>query len=383
MPSALRLSLFYAGFFLSGGILLPFWPVWLTSRGLTPTELGVVLAIGQWIKVAATLVTGGVADRSGDPRRVMQILAAAAVAGYVACIPAHGFAALATLNALTAACLAALLPVGDALAITATRQGRADFGRVRLWGTIAFIAATLLGGRILTGRAADVILALVIALTAVNVGTCLLLPRNPTHLAAGVTRGSAWRLMLTRRHLIFLAVSTLIAASHSVYYGFGSLWWKAQGFSDATIAWLWAEGAAAEAVFLYFGARAVARCGPVPLMALGAASGALRWTALAFTADLRVLVLAQLLHAGTVAAAGLGGIHYLGRTIPPGQAATGQAITAAVVGGFGFGVFMPLAGVLYGAYGGGAYLAMAALSAAAAVAALALDRLTAAAPTNS
>lgn len=383
VPIALRLSLFYAGFFLSGGVLLPFWPVWLASRGLTAAEIGVVLAVGQWAKIAATPVTGNVADRSGDPRRVMLVLAIVAVAGYALCFPARGFVPLMMLNALVAASLGALLPVGDSLAITATQQGHVDFGRVRVWGTIAFIVATLIGGRIVSGRPADVILDLVVALTALNVGSCLLLPRNATHLATGITRDSAWRLMLTRRHLAFLASTTLIAASHSVYYAFGSLRWQAQGFSDTTIALLWAEGAAAEAVFLFWGARAVARYGPARLMVLGAASGVVRWIVLALTGDLRLLVLAQLLHAGTIAAAGLGGIHYLGRSIPAAQAATDQAITAAVVGGIGYGVFMPLAGALYGAFGGLAYLAMAALAAAAAAAAVMLERLLAAAPTNS
>ncbi len=383
VPIALRLSLFYAGFFLSAGVLQPFWPVWLTSRGLSPGEIGVLMAIAQWAKVAATPMTGGLADRSGDPRRVMLTLAVVAVAGYALCFPAHGFAVLAGLNALSVASLAALLPVGDSLAITATQQGHVDFGRVRVWGTIAYVVASLIGGRILSGRAPDVILDLVIALAALNVGSCLLLPRGATHVAADVVRGSAWRFMLTRRHLLFLASTTLISASHSVYYVFGSLRWQAQGFSDTTIAWLWAEGAAAEAVFLFWGARAVARYGPARLMALGAAAGVVRWTVLALTGDLRLIVLVQLLHAGTIAAAGLGGMHYLGRSIPAVHAATGQAVTAAVISGIGYGVFMPLAGALYGAYGGLAYLAMAVVAAAASIAAVALERLIAAAPTNS
>src|SRR5579883_3331299 len=220
---ALRLSLFYAGFFLSGGILLPFWPVWLASRGLSPGEIGVVLAIGQWVKVAATPATGGLADHSGDPRRVMLVLAIVAVAAYAACLPAHGFAALATLNALAAASLAALLPVSDSLATTATQRGHIDFGRVRMWGTIAFIVATLLGGHILNGRAADVVLEMVIALVALNVVSCLLLPRGATHLGADLVHGSTWRPLLTPQFLTFLAATTLLAASHSVYYAFGSL----------------------------------------------------------------------------------------------------------------------------------------------------------------
>ncbi|HEV2264896.1 MAG TPA: MFS transporter [Stellaceae bacterium] len=383
MSLALRLSLFYGGFFLSAGILSPFWPVWLTSRGLSPGEIGVLLAIGQWAKVAATLITGGVADRSGDPRRVMLVLAIVGVASYTACFRAHSFAVLATLNALAVGSLAALLPVADSLATTATQRGHIDFGRVRMWGTIAFVVATLLGGQILNGRVPDIILVLVIALVALNVVSCLLLPRGATHLGADLVQSSTWRLVLTPQFLTFLAATTLLAASHSVYYAFGSLRWQAQGFSDTAIAGLWAEGAAAEAVFLYCGARAVTRYGPVPMMVLGAASGAVRWTVLALAGDWRLLVLAQLLHAGTIACAGLGAVHYLGRTIPAARMATVQAINVAVIAGVGYGVAMPLSGALYGAYGGRAYLAMAVLSAASAVAAMMLKRLPAAAPTNS
>ena len=382
MPTALRLSLFYAAFFLSNGVLVPFWPVWLASRGLSPAELGVLFAIGQWVGIAATPVIGTVADHSGNPRRVMLILAAVAMAGFLLCFPAQGFAALVALNALLAASLGTLIPVGDSLAISATQQGRADYGRVRMWGTITFIVATLLGGRILSGRAPDVVLDLVVPLTALNVGGCLLLPRGATHFASGITRSSAWRLMRTRRYVVFLAAMTLISASHIVYYAFGSLRWQAQGFSNTTIGWLWAEGAAAEAVFLFWGARVVARYGPARLMALGAASGAVRWIVLGLTGDLRLLVLAQLLHAGTVGAVMLGSMHYLGRSIPPAQAATGQAITNAVVAAIGASVFMPLVGALYGAYGGLTYLMMAALSAAGMVVALMLERLLAAAPSN-
>ena len=119
MSLALRLS-FFCGFFLSVGILSPFWPVWLTSRGLSPGEIGVLLVIGRWARVAVTLVTGGVADRSGDPRRVTLVLAIVGVACYAACFQAHGFVALATLNARDVGSLAALLPVADSLATTAT-----------------------------------------------------------------------------------------------------------------------------------------------------------------------------------------------------------------------------------------------------------------------
>ena len=381
MSLASRLSLFYAGFFLSNGILVPFWPVWLASRGLSPAELGVLFAIGQWIGIGAMPVIGGLADRSGDPRRTMLMLAALAVAGFTLCFQAHGFMALTLLNALVGVSLGALIPVGDSVAITATQQGRADFGRVRMWGTITFIVATIVGGLMLSGRAADLLLLLVMPLAALNIGSCLLLPRGTKHLGTrGFTVSPAWQLILTPRHLMFLATVTLISGSHSVYYTFGSLYWKAQGFSDATIGWLWAEGAAAEAAILFWGARAIEQYGPARLLAFGAVCGAVRWTVLGLTGDLRLLVLAQLLHAGTVGGVMLGSIHYLGRSIPSAQAATGQTATNAIVSAIAASVFMPMVGLFYGAYGGLTYLVMAALSAAAVIGALMLERLLAAEP---
>jgi PPP family 3-phenylpropionic acid transporter len=380
VPVPFRLSLFYAAFFLAGGVALPFWPVWLASRGLGPGEIGALLAIGQWVKVAAFPLTGSLADRSRDPRRFMLLLSAVCVAGYFVCIKAQGFATLTLLNALTASCLAAILPIGEALALSFVSLGKVQYGRVRMWGTLSFVLTTLVGGRILNGRGPDTILYLIIGLTALNIFSCALLPRAATHLHDATPPG-AWRNLLTRRNFVFLAMQTLNVASHSVYYAFGSIHWQSQGFSDVAIAWLWAEGAMAEAVMLYFGAKALARFGMAPLMALGAACGVLRWTVLAFTASPILLILVQLCHAGTVAAAGVAGMAYLARAVPPRYAATGQAVCAAVYNAVGLGVFMLAAGALYGAYGGRAYLAMAVLSALSAGLAVLLGRMASA--TNS
>jgi PPP family 3-phenylpropionic acid transporter len=62
---ALRLSTFYAATFLVTGIQLPFWPIWLASRGLTAREIGVLLAAAIWVKVISTPAIGALADKTG------------------------------------------------------------------------------------------------------------------------------------------------------------------------------------------------------------------------------------------------------------------------------------------------------------------------------
>jgi PPP family 3-phenylpropionic acid transporter len=57
-------------------------------------------------------------------------------------------------------------------------------------------------------------------------------------------------------------------------------------------------------------------------------------------------------------------MYFMARTVPPSAAASAQSLYAAISAGLGSGLVMLVAGTLYGAYGGQAYLFMALLSAA-------------------
>lgn len=361
MP-ALRLSLFYAAVFLLAGVQLPFWPVWLSARGLSAVEIGTLMAVGQWIKTATTPAIGMLADRSGDRRRIMVLLGAGTVVGFLLCLPAEHFTSLLLLNALTGACLSALIPLGDNAALTAASDGRGDYGRMRLWGTVAFIVATLLGGAALSGRDAAVILHLLIAASGLVLATCAALPpaasrrRASLHLVRGY--------LLAPRFVGFVAAATLIQASHSVYYAFGTLHWQALGYSSGAIAALWAEGAVAEVALFFWGGPLARRFGAAGLLVLGGSGGAVRWTVTALTDAMPVLALVQLLHALSFAATHLGAMQFLARHMPAEHSATGQTFYSAVVGGLGSGLGSLAAGALYAGVGGSAYLAMTASAAA-------------------
>jgi MFS transporter, PPP family, 3-phenylpropionic acid transporter len=372
MPAAssLRLALFYIAIFLVLGVQVPFWPVWLAGRGLTPEEIGALLAVGQWVKVPASPLAGMAADRSGEPRRVMLLLSFGAAAAFALCLPAQGFAFLVLLSASAGACLAALMPLADAVTLGAAYAGNLDYGRVRLWGSLAFIPMALLAGRLLQGAATDIVLYLIIACAALTFAACLGLPRRSTSLRRGHSAG--WRQVLTPPFLIFLGASTLVQGSHGVFYAFSALHWQSIGLAETTVALLWTEGVVAEILLFYWGGSFLRWIGPLGLVALGGGAGLVRWTATAFAASLPLLALVQLLHAFTFAAAHLGAMHHLARTVPAGHALTGQSLYTAIVGGVGPGLILLAAGALYGVAGGLAYLAMAALAGAGALVALRL-----------
>jgi len=362
-----RLGAFYAASFLVVGIQTPFWPVWLSGRGLDAQEIAALFAAGIWAKVAATPLIGAAADRLGNRRVVMTALAAVACLAYAALWPKWGFWGLLWMNLVAGVAQSALMPLGDSITLAAVRGSGLDYGRIRISGSLTFIVAAVGSGALLGGQAAaasgNLVLALVLAASAVLVAACCWIPLGPA--ATGRARWAALaRFAADRRFWLFVASGSALQASHQLYYGFGTLYWQELGFADAVIGGLWAEGVVAEIVLFWYGAPVVARVGPLGLMALGGLAGVVRWSLLGVVPGLAAAALLQLLHGLTFGATHLGAMHFMARTVPPGAAASAQSLYAAVSAGLGSGLVMLAAGALYRAYSGQAYLFMAALSAA-------------------
>jgi MFS transporter, PPP family, 3-phenylpropionic acid transporter len=359
--SRARLALFYGAFFSAVGIYLPFWPVWLESRGLTPTEIGYVLAAAFWPRIVTSLLIPTLADRLGTRRRPMVLLAAATLAGILLFVLARDFPTLLLLSMVTGASWAAILPLGEALALDEAKRRDLSYGRIRLWGSLTFVAGAVGVGEWLEHAGPQVVLWSLAGTLAGTLIACLVLPEERA--AAAAPGVSELRRLLRQPGLAaIIAAAGLIQASHALYYGFATLHWRAAGHGELVIGLLWAEGVVAE-VLLFAGAHVLLRrFEPIRLLALAGALTAVRWGLLGLSAELAVLVPAQALHAASFGAAHLAAMHYLRDRTPPELHASAQGLYAAIGTALPFGLATPLAGWLYGAAGGGAFFAMAALA---------------------
>jgi PPP family 3-phenylpropionic acid transporter len=365
---SLRLSVYYAASFLAVGVKAPFWPVWLAGRGLGAREIAVLFAAAIWVNVAATPALGALADRLGNRRAVMIALAGISLVFYAALWNAHRFWALLGLTIVAGGAQAALMPIGDSITLAAVRERGIDYGRVRVWGSVSFIVAAIVSGAVLSGSAAasldgNAVLILVLAASLTLFATCIAIPPAPAEGAAEARWGALGALARDRGFWQFVGVTAALQASHQVYYGFGTLYWRSLGFSDAVIGILWAEGVVAEIVLFWLGSRLLVRLGPLGLMMLGGAAGILRWGLMGLVPGLLPAFALQILHALTFGATHLGAMNFLSRTVPPGAAASAQALYSGASAGIGSGLVMLGAGALYASYGGRAYLSMAVLSA--------------------
>jgi len=300
------------------------------------------------------------------------LLAAVSVAVFVAFIPARGFTWILALHLLAAASFPLLVPLAESQTLAAVYRHSLDYGRIRLWGSLAFIAGSLATGGLIAAYDAEWVLWLVLGPLALTFFVAVALPGRavtgtPGDAAEDVSLRRVLRLFTQRGTVTLLCASALIQASHAAYYGFSSLAWRAAGIGETTIAVLWTEGVVAEILFFAFSRRLADRLAPGTLMMAAGLLGCLRWTVTGLSSDIAALAAVQVLHAATFAATHLAAMHYITRTTPPRLAASMQSLYSALSGGLVMGGTMLLAGSLYESGPGLPFLAMAGLSLAAAV----------------
>ena len=356
-----RLSFYYASVFALIGAHLPFFPLWLDTKGVSPDQIGTLLAAVSFVRIVTTPWIGARADRMGERRRPMVALAVLATLGFAAYWAADGFWTLLVVGILAGVAHAGLMPLGENVALTlAPRRGLA-YGRLRLWGSVAFIAIAALGGVAIDAWGIGLTIWMLVGTAAWTALACAMLPdiRSPS---AAARHAPVRALLRNRTFVLLLATCGLLQASHAVFYALGTVHWRANGIDEATIGLLSAEAVVAEIALFAAGGWLLARLGPVGLLAISGVAGVLRWSAMVILGDIESLAVLQLLHAFTFGAAHLAGMHILARAAPEGYAATAQSTYSAIGGGIAMGLALLASGPLYAALGTGAYGVMAALS---------------------
>jgi PPP family 3-phenylpropionic acid transporter len=361
-----RLAVHYLALFGALGVSVPFWPLWLSSRGLGPDAIALVLGAGQWIRIVASPVVGAWVDRTESRKQTMIALGILSSLAFSAFAWADGLLAFVCLSALANAAFVPLIPLSDSLALARERSHGISYGSVRVWGSVAFILSSVGAGQLLGLTSVDVVLIAIVAFTVTTTLTSAALP-DPSPRGPRPTPPPLRALLRRPAFPVFIIAAALAQASHSVYYAFATIHWEAAGHSSAVVGALWAEGVFAEVVLFIVGARLTNRFKPSTLIAFGAATGIVRWWVLGVTTALPAIAAAQLLHASTFGAVHLGAMTFLARRVPSGLSARAQTLYAAAVGGVAMGIAIPASGPLYRILGGGAFQCAAVLSGVAAV----------------
>ena len=139
MNAAFQLSLLYGGMFLVVGIMMPFWPVWLEAKGLTPPQIGLVIAAGSLIRAFVGPLSARFADRTGERKRLMAILSTLSFIFFMPFAIVDSFAAILILQACLIGVMGPIMPLSESLTMLGAKRHGLDYGRIRLWGSLTVI----------------------------------------------------------------------------------------------------------------------------------------------------------------------------------------------------------------------------------------------------
>ncbi len=377
-----RLRLQYVALFVSVGVFLPYFPVWLAARGFSSAAIASLVAGQIAVRVVASPLAGWIADHGGRRPQVLSALAAAAAVSALVLAFASDPRVIVVASLSMAAAMGPLIPISEGEAVQLARRHGAHYGRLRLWGSAAFVAANVGAGVFIDRLGVSLMMIPLASAHFVSAITSVLLPGEP-QAPAGAAPPPRLALHAVLRQpgfVLFLAAAGCSVASHAAYYTFSALAWTAMGYDAVTIGALWAIGVAAEiALFFRLGAPAGAR-EAAALIAAGAAGAALRWAAMAAAPPFAVLLAVQCLHAASFAMVHMGAMAWIRASVAPELRSSAQTLHAAAGGGALLFAATMVAGRLYAAHPAAMYLAMAGFAAVSLGLALELRRRAGSAP---
>ncbi|MGY3451208.1 MFS transporter [Bradyrhizobium sp. USDA 4353] len=356
-----RLGLFYGAVFALSGTHLPFFPVWLRAIGLDASWIGVIIAVPAVTRFTVLPLITALAERRQALRGALRLTTFATASGFAVLAVQHQPWLVFLVYVGLCSLWTPVVPLTDAYALRGVMSYGLNYGRLRLWGSAAFIVGTLLCGGL-----ADIVPSSELIWIIVSVALCgaasglLLLPLPPLPRSTGPAQDGR-SLLVSPRFLCIIAASALIQGSHAAYYTFSSIEWKAQGLSGLTIAWLWTMGVLAEIIIFALSPRFT--LSPAILVVIGAIAAVLRWTLTAQEPHAMGLAAVQISHGFTFGLTLVGTMGLLVREVPAHLTARGQGYYSAASGVVGSAASI-LSGPLYAAYGPGVYYAMAAMAAA-------------------
>ena len=356
-PPALMTTAFYGAWFMTTGVHMPFWPLWLDRWGLTASEIGMFTALGIGVRIVAGLAVPSLADRLD--RRRLTLVACLLVAAilFVAhlWIDAKATLLLATLGVGVA--FAGIGPLAEALGVAASRAYDFPYAQTRGLGSIGFLAANLIVGASIARIGVDLALWWIVGCLCV---ATLLALRHP---GGGRAEGQApprYReigvLLVDPVFAIFVAAVAFSQSGHAIFFSLGSVHWARLGVSDQTIGGLWAMSVATEIVFMvFFGSWAIRKLGPAGAIAASAATGVFRWTVMAFDPAPWALWPLQALHASTFGLGHLGAMAFIAEAVPARFGAAAQGAMGSMAVGLLLALGMAAAAATYPWLGGGVY----------------------------
>ena len=305
----------FFGYFCAYGVMLPFLPVWLKHYGYGAEMIGLIASVGYIFRFL-----GGVLA-SQRVKHVDHLIPTARGLTWLnlAVIPfiflfADNIWLLFPLLMIFHAFNAGAIPIADSIASIWQQQVGLDYGKSRLFGSVAFVVGSLSCGYLVGFLGESSVLFIFAGFMLLlafgqSLKPLVALQQNSEHHATNSP--SSWEIFKEPTACRMLITVSLILGSHAAYYTYSTLYWSSLGISTEMISLLWGIAVVAEIWMFFLAKRFLGKVKIRYLMMIAAAVTISRWILLANISDPTLFIFEQCLHSFSFAMTHFAMIRYI------------------------------------------------------------------------
>jgi len=328
---------FFFLYFAYVGLVSPYASLFFLDHGFNVIEIAVLMSMLQITRIIGPFSWGWLSDYLSNRVGIIRFCACLAALVFVCIFFLHGYIAFFVWMFILHTILSSLMPLGESATVHALFKDNSfdrRYGRLRLWGSIGFIAMVLFAGELFQRKGIGLypFVGMIILLLLALVTFCL---HEPKMERRKMVKGEMLVVLFNPDVRWFLTSGFFMIFGHAALYVFYSLYLSNLGYNKFQIGLFWALGVSAEVFFFYFQSKVLSRLDAEVVLQASFGAGVIRFALIALYPITPVLIFAQILHAGTFAAHHSAATKLLQRWFTGPLQARGQALMATISYGLG------------------------------------------------
>ena len=330
-----RLSRFYFFYYFFVGSFVPYWGIYLQSENFSPSSIGILLSLFQISRIVAPNFWGWLADHTGHRVKWIKLTSFLGLIGFIGIFWAKGFFWIFLVMLALSLFTSSTLPLAESLTLAHLATTDGHYSRIRLWGSIGFIVASLFLGYLIDFQGINILLWVLLIAQAIIFFLSNTIPETQD-IQHKTNDLSIWKIIKTPSVIALLLGCTLMVSAHGVLYNFYSIYLKDHGYSSGTIGWLWAVGVICEILIFMAMPKILRRYSLKAILLMSLFLGVIRFILIGASPDhLYLLFMAQMFHAATFGSFHAASIEVIAYYFKGRNQTRGQAIYNSVAYGIG------------------------------------------------
>ena len=330
-----RLSRFYFFYYFFVGSFVPYWGIYLQSENFSPSSIGILLSLFQISRIVAPNFWGWLADHTGHRVKWIKLTSFLGLIGFIGVFWAKGFFWIFLIMSALSLFTSSTLPLAESLTLAHLATSDGHYSRIRLWGSIGFIVASLFLGYLIDLQGINILLWVLLITQAIIFFLSNTIP-EAKEIHHKKNDLPIWKIIKTPSVVALLIGCTLMVSAHGVLYNFYSIYLKEHGYSSATIGWLWAVGVICEIFIFMLMPKILRRYSLKTILLISLFLGVIRFILIGASPDhFYLLLIAQMFHAATFGSFHAASIEVIAYFFKGRNQSRGQAIYNSVAYGIG------------------------------------------------